>query len=186
MAEITNITKTYVLGTDGVTYFEVVTTDYDDESQTAVKTRVGPVAQLVGDQADKSQRAADELAQSSRVVSRAKTTITELNNVDASITTLTGQSPLKVIQDRNQNFLTASGWQIDEGAGFVSLVFTVNAQGALRYSVNGGTTKGATMYGSIIRLNNYPVTGTNTDFHKAEGGKRYNALPNKVFTIKAP
>lgn len=53
MAEISSITREFVLKTDGITYWEVVTVTYDDESQDITKRPVGTAAQLAADQADK-------------------------------------------------------------------------------------------------------------------------------------
>lgn len=186
MAEITSITKTYVLGSDNTTYFEQIVTLYDDESSTTTKTRVGPAAALAADQADKIEAQTRLQAQATYTAQRTKTLLAGIKTTDTTITTLSGSSPLKVIQDRHQAELTASGWTIDEGAGFVPIVFSVNAQGALRYTVNGGSTKNADTYGSIIRLNNYPSNGVNTEFFINENGNRYHALPNRIYVIKTP
>jgi len=187
MAEIVSVTKSYVPGIqDSSIFFEQVVTLYDDESSNTTKTRVGPADQLAADQADKILATTREQARLSHPLQNTKRILSEANAVDTSIETLTALSPLKKIQERYQADLLKSGWTIDEGAGFVPLVFTVTAQGVLRYSVNGAATKQARMYGAIIRLNNYPATGTDTDFYQSESGNRYYALPNKAFTIKVP
>lgn len=186
MSEVLSTVKTYVLGTDNTTYFEVITITYDDESQDVTKRRVGPATELANDQADKIERDMLTLAQSSYYVARAKSIINDAGTTDATINTLTGVSPFKKIQDRYQVALLTAGWTIDEGAGFVPLVFTVNAQGALRFSINGAATKPAKIYGAVIRLNNYPASPIDTDFHLAENGNKYHSLPNKAVVIKKP
>jgi hypothetical protein len=184
--EILSTVKSYVLGTDNTTYFEVVTVTYDDESQDVTKRRVGPAAELAGDQADKIEAKVREMLAPANSVSRAKTVLSEAGDVDATITTVSGASPLARIQERYQAQLLTAGWTIDEGAGFVPLVFTVNAQGNLRYTVNGGSTKNATTYGAVIRLKNYPSSPTDTDFYLSESGNRFFSLPNRAVVIKKP
>lgn len=181
-------TKSYVLGTDGVTYFEVVTITQDDESATTTKTRVGPASALAADQADKIEAKARELAAQAFAVSRTNTRLTEISTADADITTLTTVSPLKLIQARYSAALLANGWTIDrgDGNGFVSIVFTVNGSNNLRYSIAGAATKAATIYGYIITLGGYPSAGTNTDFYLSENGSRYFSLPNRAAVIKKP
>lgn len=186
MAEITSIAREFVLKTDGVTYLEVVTVTYDDESQDITKRPVGTSAQLAADQADKIINRTREITAQAQRISLAKRDFSEIIATDASITTLTGVSPLKVIQDRHQAELLASGWTIDEGAGFVPVVFTVNAQGVLRYNVNGTGNKTARVFGDVIRLNNYPAAPTDTDFFLSETGGRYFSLPNRNVMIKKP
>jgi hypothetical protein len=185
MAEITSTVKTYTLGTDNTTYFEVITVTYDDESQDITKRRVGPAAALAGDQADKIKDGAAKLAAASYEVSYAKRTINEFTDIDASITSLTGVSPLKKLQDQMQAELLAAGWTIDQGTGFEPLVFTVNAQGGLRYSINGAATKAAVIYGQVLRLKNYPASPIDTDFYNVDGAKYYS-LPNRGVVIKKP
>jgi hypothetical protein len=184
--EILSTVKSYTLGTDNTTYFEVVTVTYDDESQDVTKRRVGPAAELARDQADKIEAKMRELLAPANIASKAKTVLNEAGDADATILALTAVSPLKVIQDRYVAALTAPGWAIDEGAGFVPLVFSVSAQGNLRYTVNGGSTKNATIYGPVIRLKNYPASPVETDFYLSESGNRFFSLPNRAVVIKKP
>lgn len=186
MAEISSITREFVLKTDGITYLEVVTVTYDDESQDITKRPIGTAAQLAADQADKIIGRTREIVTQAQRISFAKRDFAEILATDSSITTLTGASPLKVIQDRHQAELLKTGWTIDEGAGFVPLAFTVNAQGVLRYSVNGGANKTERVFGDAIRLNNYPSAPVDTDFYLSENGGRYFSLPNRNVVIKTP
>lgn len=50
----------------------------------------------------------------------------------------------------------------------------------------GGAAKNAKMYGSMIRLMNYPASPTDTEFFLSENGLRYMSLPNKNVQIKKP
>ena len=181
-------TKTYVLGTDNVTYFEVTTVTQEDESATTTKVRVGPAASLAADQADKIEAKSRELANAAFAVSRSNARLAEINTVDADILALTTVRPLKTIQARYASSLTAPGWTIDKGAGagFEALVFTINAQNNLRYSIAGSATKAAIIYGDVLTLSGYPSAGSNTDFYLAENGKNYFSLPNRSEVIKKP
>ena len=179
-------TKQFKLGPDGVNYFEITTVTQDDGSYVTTANLVGPANALAADQADKIEQKMLALSQAAYAVSFANRTLTECSNASDTISTLTGLSPLNVIRDRYRNDLTKAGWTIDQGAGFLPIVFTVNAQGALRYSINGAATKSATVFGAVIRLNAYPATGTNTDFFLSENGSRYFSLPNRSNVIKRP
>ena len=187
-AQAQTVTKSYVLGADGTTYFEVTTVTNEDESATTTKVRVGPAASLASDQADKIESQSRDLAGNAFAVSRTNLRLNEIGAVDADILALTTVSPLKAIQARYASSLTAPGWTIDKGAGagFEALVFTINAQNNLRYSIAGSATKAATIYGSVITLFGYPSTGSNTDFYLAENGKNYFSLPNRSEVIKKP
>jgi hypothetical protein len=181
------ITKSFVLSLNGVDYLEVVR-ETDDltgaYSESAVL--VGPLAQIASDQADKILARVNNLANAAFVVSKTNARINEEKAVAASIFTLSGIDPLKLILARNQADLLTAGWTIDPGTGYVPIVFTVNASNNLRYSVNGAATKAADIYGNIIRLNAYPSAGTDTDFFRSENGGQFFSLPNRAVKIKKP
>jgi hypothetical protein len=181
------ITKSFVLSPNGVDYLEV-TRDTNDTTGAYVETAVlvGPLAAITADQADKIEGRLTTIANAAFVVSKTNQAINDEKAVATSTATLTGVSPLKAIQDKYQAFLTANGWTIDPGTGYVPIVFTVNAQGVLRYSVNGAANKTAEIFGNIIRLNQYPAAGTDTDFYRSEDGGVYFSLPNRAVKIKRP
>lgn len=186
MADIVSTTKTFVLGTDNITYFEVVTTTYDDDSQDITKRPVGPVGQLTNDQADKILDKFNTLATDSYRVSRTAKIIADTTTDDTNLSAVTGQSALKTIQHRYLADLQKPGWTIDDGAGPLPIVFSVNAQDVLKYSINGAAVKNAKIYGAVLRLNNYPASPTDTDFFLSENRKQYFSLPNRAVKIKKP
>lgn len=185
MAEITNITRTWTLGSDGVTYFETVTTDYDNEEQKVVKKLIGKAGKLAEYYADNFEQISQTMATNAAGIARPKRDLNELDGDAADILAITGVDPLLTIQARYEAELLAPGWTIDEGAGFIPIVFSKNAQGKLRYNVNGTGNKNATIYGKVIQLNNYPVSGP-TEFYLADNGRQYFSLPNKQYKIKKP
>lgn len=186
-AQAQTTTKSFVLSSDGINYLEVTrTTSEDGLSYTETAALVGSATALAADQADKIEQRMAALAAQAYAVSFSSRRIKEEAHADSAITALTTLSPLKVIQDRYQQKLLTAGWQIDQGAGFLPLVFTVSGQGVLRYSINGAATKVANMYGGILKLRSFPSGTTDTEFFLAEDGKRYFALPNRAVIIKKP
>lgn len=181
-------TTDFQLGTDGVTYYQLITVTQDDGSYVTTANIVGPASALAADQADKIEAKARELANAAFVVSKANLRLNEITTVDANITTLTTVSPLKTITARYASRLMASGWNIDKGSGlgFESLVFTIDGSNNLRYSIAGAATKPATIFGDVITLGGYPVTGTNLDFYMSENGENYFSLPNRSVIIEKP
>jgi len=171
-------TKTYELGSDGVNFFELTTVTKDDESAVTTKVRVGPASELAADQSDKIEAVTKELSAQAFATLRTGTRIAEFNKIDTTITDISAVSPLRVILDRYRAELTKAGWTIDEGsgAGFVPIVFTVNAQNKLRFSINGAATKSATIYGDFIKLSSYPTTGKSEIFYLHPKGDRYFSL----------
>lgn len=186
-AQAQTITTSFVLSGDSINYFEVIrVTDEVTGSYSESATLVGPIDQIANDQADKILQRIETLANQAYAVSKTNARINEEKDVSATILALTGIDPLKVILARKQAALLTAGWTINPGTGYVPIVFTVNGQNNLRYSVNGAATKAADIYGNIIRLNNYPETGTGTDFYRSEDGGQYFSLPNRAMKIKKP
>lgn len=175
---------TYVLGLDGVIQFKVTTITYDDGSQDVIKRPEGKADEIANSKATEIEITVNNLVENSQIISRVNARLKELNDIDTAMTTQIGKSPLQVIQDRYKLNLLKSGWTIDEGSGFVPLVFTINASNILKYSVNGAAIKNARCYGGIIRLLNYPSTGIDTDFFLSENEGLYFSLPNRNIKIK--
>ena len=186
MAEISNIDRQFVLGSDGVTYFEVTTTNYTNEEQTVSKRLIGPASVLLQAVSGYIQNRAATLARDADNVSRAKQAAIDWIADDADIKAIVGFSPMKQIQDGYEEKLTVPGWIINDGTGDLSIVFSVNAQGQLKYNVNGTGNKNATVFGAVIRLNNYPAAPTDTEFFLSLNGKRFFSLPNRSVIIKTP
>lgn len=186
MADIISITKQLSIGTDGVTYFETTTTVFDNEESSVRTKRIGPIVFLESYYADNIEQRAQSMAVNAVSASQQKRLLNEIGTEMDAIATITGKSPLTVVRERYQDVLLASGWEINEGSGYVPLAFTINAQGNIRYSVNGAATKSADFYGSVIQLNNYPSNGTDTQFFQIETGRKYISLPNRQFTIRKP
>jgi len=187
MAEISTKTTTYTLGANNVTYFEVTVTTFDNGRKETIENPVGAASVLTDLVCARIKNGAAALATDARQIARTRDVLNELKSDSDEIAAITGgQSPMDKIQSEYQAELLAAGWTIDEGAGFVPIVFTVNAQGQLRYNVNNTGAKNARMYGAVLRLNNYPAAPNDTDFFLTENGKRYFSLPNKGVIIKKP
>lgn len=186
MAEIISETRDFVLGTDLATYFEVYTVTYDNEEQDIRKTLIGPASVLVEAYADKFEQQAQSMAVNAQTVAITNKRLNEIQSDNTEIAGLAGTAPLSVILSKYQAELLTPGWTINDGTGPLPIVFTINAQGNLRYNVNGTGAKGATTLGSMLRLNNYPAAPTDTDFYISPNGNKFFDLPNAKCVIRKP
>ncbi len=66
--------------------------------------------------------------------------------------------------------LLASGWVVYEDTAALDVVFTVNAQGQLRYQITGYPVRNAFVISRTLRLQNYKATGRPLDIYAAPGG----------------
>lgn len=186
MADISTIERTFVLGSDGVTYFEVTKVTYDDETYTETSKMIGPASVLANHYADDFIQQSATLANNAAPGAFARRGINEIKANDTDILAAAGVSPLTIVQQRYEAELLTPGWTINQGAGDVSLVFSVNGQGVLKYSIDGAPVQNADMYGHVIQLRNYPTNGVHTEFFEKQNGRRFFALPNQDYIIKRP
>jgi len=66
--------------------------------------------------------------------------------------------------------LLTSGWVVYEDTAALDVVFTVNAQGQLRYQITGYPVRNAFVISRTLRLQNYKATGRPLDIYAAPGG----------------
>ena len=180
-------TKQYILAADGINYLEVTTNTEDSGAYTATATLVGPADALAADYADKIEAQSNFIAGAGYAVSFAKRDLNDIATLSGELLTLTGTDPLLVVQSRYEAELLTPGWTIDTGTGELPLVFTVNASGTLRYSIDGAAASNAEVFSAgLIRLRKYPDADTNTEFYNDGGTARFFSLPNRNVIINRP
>lgn len=158
----------------GANFYEIRTTFYPDGEEITMKDFIGDTARLVQGMKDRITSKAASLAIDVSYTSTAKKQLTGLIREANAVLTLTGIDPMQGVQDENSAPFLADGWTIRRDDVTSPVVFTVNAQGNLRYAVNGGATKAANLFGRVIRLRNYPSNGTDTDMFQMRGGNFVN------------
>lgn len=155
-------------------FYEVRTSFYQDGEEITTKSLIGDTAQLVQAMQDRITSKAASLAVDARYLSTARKQLTVLNRESDAVKNLTGIDPLKKIQDERIAPLLIAGWKIRRDGTTSDLEFTVSAQGNLRYAINAGSTKAATLFGDVIRLKNYPSNGNDTDLFLLRNGNFVN------------
>lgn len=65
--------------------------------------------------------------------------------------------------------LLQSGWKVHEELSILDVTFSINAQGQLRYQIQGFVTRNAFLLGRTMRLQNFK-DGDKLDFYQAPGG----------------
>lgn len=164
VSDTSYITKT------GDQFFEVRVSTYQDGSEMSTKSLIGDTAALVQAAKDRLISRGATMSVDVRHVSTFRKAFTELLRESDAVKSLTGIDPQRAVQDDYSATFLAGTWTIKRDATTSDVVFTVNGQGALRYSVNAGATKSALLIGNALRLKNYPSNGTDTDMYVLPGG----------------
>ncbi len=114
-------------------------------------------------------------------VSFFKRSLTEIKRQADAIKTMTGKSPLDTIQANLISIYTVPGWTIVEnGSAARDIVFTVTAQGVMRYKIGSDAAKPVWFYGSAMRLKNHIGTGIDTDLFQLENGNFVDATRSNI------
>lgn len=107
--------------------------------------------------------------------------LTEIKRKADAMKALTGKSPLDTIQAIGIAIYTVPGWTIVEsGAAARDVVFTVTAQGVMRYKIGNDAAKPVWFFGNAMRLNNHLGTGNDTDLFRLENGNFVDATRRNV------
>lgn len=159
----------------GPQFYEVKTAIYQDGSELTTKTLIGDTTAMVESAKARLTSSAATMAVDIRHVSTFKKKFTTLVRESDQVKALTGVDPQRSVQEDYDDAFLVSGWKIRRDGTTNDVVFTVNAQGALRYAVAGGQTRAATLIGNAVRLNNYPSNGTDTDLFALPNGVWVNA-----------
>lgn len=183
MADFTQ-TKT-IIDVGGV-FFLITRKDFDDGEYTEDAKRLGNAVQVRRRYADELNQQAQSLAISVEPISRYKKVIGDMKSTDDTVETAVGEKASTLLLLESKADLETPGWTIRESVGgsFVPVIFQVNAQNNLRYTVNGGTTKTADYFGAVMRLRNYPASPLDMDMYRLSNGNYTNS--DRSVVIRRP
>jgi len=172
----------YVLPLNGKFYL-VNRIEYDDDSYYEKMTMIGDTAQFYLSALQKFESTANSFANfvNGSYFYGKETTAAIREN--ASIEAITGKSPIDTLGVRTFDFLSDDKfkWTLNTGSGALNITFSITANKALRYTIEG--TAARLMYGfgkSVIRLTSYPTTGSFLDLYWDEGRKLYVSQDGKI------
>jgi len=148
---------------NGNQFYGVRKSVYADGAEQQTKTLIGDTTDLVQATKDRLTSKSATMAVDVRYVSTYRKSFTELLREANAVQSLTGIDPQRAVQDDYSAPFLIAGWTVKRDGATSDVDFTVNAQGALRFSVAGGATKSALLIGNGLRLKNYPGNGTDTD-----------------------
>lgn len=168
-AQDTTIDSTYMEVVGGV-YFNTRSVTYPSGDILITKTRLGTAVQANDFSISRFTEQAAAMAQVAQSASTYRGRISEIIREANAAKLILGISPLDTIQVRNQTLFLVSGWTMKTGAVIDAMVFSVNAQGLLRYKLGADVLKNAILLGPILRLKNYSTTGDDLDLYLLPSG----------------
>lgn len=147
---------------------------YNTGESSLTKSLIGDTATIFQTYYNRFITESNGLAAVAREVVRHRKAITRMNQENNLALSVTGRDALDTITAKLAGPLLAAGWRAKDTAGVKDLTFSVNANGQLRYTVQGFATRNATLFGKVMRLNNYRSSGFDVDVYESASGNWFS------------
>ena len=171
----------FVRQVDSIFYL-VYKVDYSDGGYNERQTYIGTVDQFYLQAEQKFESTAMNYANIVTGYNNISKEITGAIRENAGILALTGKSPIDTIGLRAMEFLNTNQWDIWVNGQFIPITFFINANGVLRYQLEGATARNMFGFGKWgIRLISFPDPGSSLDLFFNEGRKRYESQDGKTW-----
>lgn len=170
--EITRDTS--YLTNSGGNFFNVNRVEYDNGAYSETSTLVGDTLAVLSLYANKIANEANQYASAAIIAMRAQSATAMLAKLDTSMTARLARSPItSIMSSYEREFLTGS-WEIVYNGNTTAVTFPrLSTNQRIRLLPSGGTARTLLIFGNMLRIVNYPVTGNNTLF-KVKGGRWEN------------
>lgn len=166
--EITRDTS--YLTNSGGNFFNVNRIEYENGAYSETSTMIGDTLAVLSLYANKISSEANRYASAAVVAMRAQAATATLSKLDTIMTAKLLRSPITSIMDSYEREFLVGSWQIISSGIPTSVTFPrLSTNRRIRLLPSGGTARTMLIYGNMLRLTNYPVSGNNTLFKVREG-----------------
>lgn len=166
--EITKDTS-YLTNSGGV-FFNVTRVEYDNGAYSENSTVVGDTLAVLSLYVNRISNEANQYASAAVVAMRAQSATAALAKLDTVMTSRLARSPITAIMDSYEREFLEGRWQIVNSGVPTAVTFPrLSTNKRIRMLPQGSTARTMLIYGNMLRLVNYPVSGNNTLFKVREG-----------------
>lgn len=151
-------------------FYENREVEFSDGTFSKTRTKIGDTLTIFTTYLNSFTSQSNQMAGAARAASRFGRDITRLKQQNSEALAATGRDVLDTLTARYSAPLLLAGWVVKDTSGIKDIVFSVNANGQLRYTITGFAARNADLFGGILRLNNYLSSGEDVDFFKAISG----------------
>lgn len=175
---------TSYLTNSGGNFFNVNRVEYDNGAYSETSTLVGDTLAVLSLYANKISNEANQYAAAAVIAMRAQSATATLAKLDTSMTARLARSPItSIMSSYEREFLTGS-WEIVYNRTTTAVTFPrLSTNQRIRLLPSGGTARTLLIFGNMLRIVNYPVTGNNTLFKVKEG--RWENLTRTIVLKKS-
>jgi hypothetical protein len=176
--------SSYIKNTAGL-WCRVTVLKYDNGGTDIFERLIGDTATLYNQAVDGIRNATSSMAVDASYTSGFKKRVTTMLKESDEILAKAGKSPADSIEAKDLAQFLEPGWTIKTSTGSTAITFNKTAAEKLRYQNVTTTNRQCELLGSVIRLKDYPTTGTNVDFFRSPNGRRWTSL-NRDYQLLPP
>lgn len=153
-------------------FYETRELTYDNGEVESVTKLLGDTSVVASTYVSRFIADAQTMSSAAVVVMQKNTLISRLAKLDTVATALLGRSPLtQVMQIYDRQFLDGSTWTANVSGTSTAVTFSRNTAGRVRMTPQGSTARTMLVFGTMIRLVNWPTTNARTDLFEVKAGK---------------
>lgn len=161
---------TSYLTNSGGNFFNVNRVEYENGAYSETSTMIGDTLAVLSLYANKISSQANQYASAAVVAMRAQSATATLIKLDTAMTARLARSPITAIMDSYEREFLEGSWQIVNSGVPTSVTFPrLSTNKRIRLLPQGSTARTMIVYGNMLRLVNYPISGNNTLFKVRDG-----------------
>ena len=161
---------TSYLTNSGGNFFNVNRIEYDNGAYSETSAMIGDTLAVLSLYANKISSEANQYAAAAVIAMRAQSATAVLAKLDTVMAERLARSPITAIMDSYEREFLQGTWEIVNGGVATSVTFPrLSTNKRIRLLPAGGTARTMIIYGNMLRLVGYPVSGNNTLFKVKEG-----------------
>jgi len=166
--EITRDTS--YLTNSGGNFFNVNRIEYENGAYSETSAMIGDTLAVLSLYTNKISSEANQYAAAAVIAMRAQSATAVLAKLDTVMAERLARSPITAIMDSYEREFLQGTWEIVNGGVATSVTFPrLSTNKRIRLLPAGGTARTMIIYGNMLRLVGYPVSGNNTLFKVKEG-----------------
>lgn len=166
--EVTRDTS-YLINSGG-NFFNVNRIEYDNGAYSETSTMIGDTLAILSLYTNKISNKANQYAAAAVIAMRAQAATAQLAKLDTLMTGMLLRSPITAIMDSYEREFLEGNWSISSGGTTTPVTFPrLSTNKRIRMLPAGGSARTMIIYGYMLRIVGYPVSGNNTLFRVKEG-----------------
>lgn len=175
---------TSYLTNSGGNFFNVNRIEYDNGAYSETSTLVGDTLAVLSLYVNKISDKANQYASAAVVAMRAQSATATLAKLDTVMTGRLLRSPITSIMDSYEREFLQGSWEIQYNGTTTAVTFPhLSTNKRIRLLPAGGSARTMLIFGNMLRLVAYPISGNNTLFKVKEG--RWENLTRTIVLKKS-